>query len=714
MSSLPRLVSLGADCSIELLFKDKMFLGLGAVRAGSQELRSSKRPMFVEIRNPSGIELFNYSLIDRLETPEKTALKFSMDRREGGLMEWMVHEIRSRYNTADWSESARIAEDTTLELELRPVTREIGGRKFSGFSYRYHYRSGTIPIYKILDRGTWEIGGSSLANEFWMRNCFAPPILQVESTEQFYSTEWYMPACANPNIFQFLPLQVELQGFTFTASKEGLLVTWVNEVAHVRSLFEKPRGKDLLVHLHEHCGDLSHEFSTAPVEVLWSAGERDRVDLANDYDAIRELVYETLHSQIGMRRERITTNGFIEEWEFPDLERYRQLGLPKLIEAGVKTLSIPSMFENNMNTWGVGNMCCTVDFKIAESIGTDKFRAFCQDAREAGITVEMWGNPSLSALAIVFNRRNGPGGRIDFLPQENSVMATIDLKSGIVRNASNAMDSDHYAPELVGLNLRDEAVRKYWLRCWKIAHDDFGLGAIFRDSSFNMAADKFHYIQNTESEGLGATSDQAHLLGNHRPEHEAPQAIHSQYHAHLSLMVEMQAIGYVYSNEDLGVFGTHRHGPALPARLGNLSLWSDCLTSFDPAGVKAAGYDSDDVYFRGLAYRMMWSLFWDIKRDVLSFRYQGVKDDHDVPSAWHLDLLRAYNRVEDLMRDRTILPAETGVLYRFKNQQVLWAFEDFVLPLENPATVIDVLEEKQIETSTLKASRRRIYIISAR
>ena len=270
--------------------------------------------MFVEIRNPSAVELLNYRVTHFEDSPERTLIRFSMEAREGGLMEWMVHEVRPRYNTADWTQAPKPAKDTVLELELRPVQRILGDRNYSGFSYRYHYRSASIPIYKILDRGSWEVGGSAQGNEFWMRNCFVPSIARIESAAQFYSTEWYIPGSANPSAFQFVPLQTELQGFSFTASPHGVLVTWASEVAHVRSLFEKPRGEDVMTHFHEHCGDLGHEFSTAPMEVLWSPGPRNRVGLANDYESVRELVHETLHSQIGMRRERVTTFGHIEEW----------------------------------------------------------------------------------------------------------------------------------------------------------------------------------------------------------------------------------------------------------------------------------------------------------------------------------------------------------------------------------------------------------------
>jgi hypothetical protein len=711
MTSLPTHLSIGDDISIELLQENKKFLGLGSVCSGKQILRASRRPMFVEIRNPSGIELLNYSLIECAQTPEEVRLKFAMERREGGNMEWMVHEVRSRYNTADWTAQPRRAEDTILELELRPVSREIGGRKYAGFSYRYHYDSDRIPIYKILDRGTWEIGGKAIANEFWMRNCFVPAILRIDSADQFYSSEWYIPTCANPTALQFQPLQTELQGFTFTAAKAGVLVIWPSEVAHIRSLFEKPPGEELMVHFHEHCGDLGYKFATAPVEVLWCPGERDRVGLANDYAAVGELVHETLHAQVGMRRERVTTYGQIEEWGPADLERYRCAGLTKLLQAEMKTVFLSNHFENNMNTWGVSNMCCTLDYKVSESVGEDKLRAFCEDARSGGATVEMWGNTSISTLTPILNNRNGSSDRIRFLPKGNSIMDEIDEKTAFVRNPSNAIESDHYAPVFAVLNLRDASVRKYWLSRWKLAHDDVGLGGIFLDSSFNLSSDKFHYIQNAQSELAGATADQGHLLGNMRPAKEPEQAILSQYHAHLSLMAEMQKMGFVYCNEDLGVFGIHRHGPNLPARLDTLFLWSDCIAGFDPFVIREAGHEPDDIFFRGLAYRMMWGLHWDIKRDVLSFHHEGLRREEDAPKPWHYDLWRIYNRVEDLMRDRTILEGESGVLFRSGEKKVLWAFADLVLTLDRSASVLDLTNGERVDAETVKALRHHIYLI---
>jgi hypothetical protein len=292
-------------------------------------------------------------------------------------------------------------------------------------------------------------------------------------------------------------------------------------------------------------------------------------------------------------------------------------------------------------------------------------------------------------------------------------MEALDRSKSFVRNASNAIEADHYAPEFAVLNIRDAAVREYWLRRWKAVHEEVGLGAIFLDSSFNLSSDKFHWVQNTQAHLAGATADQKHLLGLFRPAQEPPAAILSQYRAHLELMVEMQQIGYVYGNEDLGVFGVHRHGPPLAGRLESLFLWADCVTDFDAATVRAAGADPDDVFFRGLAYRMMWTLHWDVAKDLLCFRYGGPLSDDDLPRSWHLDVFRAYNRVQEKMDgERTILPGERGVVYRSESVRVLWAFEDLTLPLEDCGVVWDVLSGEAVKPhEQLHAARHRVYLL---
>ncbi|MEI6519469.1 MAG: hypothetical protein WCO98_05460 [bacterium] len=703
-------LTLSNGVHIQLLGKE-YFAGLGKVTLGDTVLRSGRRPMFVEIRNPDGITMGNYRLENIVRKDDSIVMSFNMESAKGGIMDWMVHTVRNRYNTADWTEAPIAADDTMLKLIIRPVTRKIDGRTFTGFSYQYHYTSASIAVYRILDRGTWEVGGQAVGNEFWMRNCFTPSIVPITSIDQFHSTEWYLPSCTNPSIFQFLPLQTELQGFSFVSAAQGTLATWATEVAHVRSLFEKQRGKDEIVHLHEHCGDLSNNFITSPVEMLFTPGQQDNVGRANIYESIRELVHETLHTKINMRRERITTYGQIEEWGNADMEYYRKSGLPKLIKAGVKTIGMPSHFENNMNVWGVSNMCCTVDYKVAESVGKDKLAAFCKDAHAAGINVEMWANTSISSLTEIFNRKSGRPDRIKFLPREGSIMEALDKVPGaFVRNPSNAIEADHYTPEFCVLNLREQAVRKYWLTRWKEAHDEVGLDGIFLDSSFNLSSDKFHFVQKADAETAGGTADQTHLLGHYRPAIESPKEILSQYRAHLILMKEMQDIGYVYDNEDLGVFGIHRHGPDITARLNSMSIWSDCICGMNAKDLRAINVDPEEIFFKGMAYRMMYTINWNIDQDALCFSYYGGDDDKDKPNDWHFQQVRIYNEVNQYMLKRTILPGEKAVQYIGAGKQVLWVFEDFDYTADGK--IKDMTTGEELPAGKIGLKKMHVYLKS--
>lgn len=698
---------------LDLLEQHGKILGLGEVRCGTVPLRNGRRPLFVDIRNPWGVQLCDYRLAARQEIDGGWRLTFRMNCVAGGQMEWQLHECRPMRQVADWSLGPEPAEDTDLELELLAVHRRIGSREFTGFSYQYHYRSRGLPIYQILDRGTWEPGGSAAACELWLRNGNAPCIYRPSGLADHYSTEWYLPSCTNANIFQFLPLQTHLQGFTMTASEAGTLVTWSPEVYHLRTLLEKPRGTDLFVHLHEHCGDLAPVFSSAQMEVLFCPGPTSRIDRANLHGDLLDLVAETLHGHLELRRERVPTYGQIEEWTDADLELYRREGLPTLAEAGITYVELANHFQNNMNTWGLSNMCATVDYKIAETVGADKLQAFCHDAQARGVRVGMWGNTAISTLTERFWHRNGTPKRIDYLPREGSIMAALQTSARpFVLNSYGAIEADHYTPVFCALNLRDPVVRSYWLTAWERLLRETGITGIFLDSSFNMSSDKFDWRYHAEPQASReATVDQTHLLGSMRPPVPLPGTIHSQYLAHLTLVRAMQRLGYLYCGEDSGVFGIHRNGPGLLARLDNLFMWADFVAAFNAPALRAAGADPAAIFFRGLAYRLMWGLFWHVSSRRLSFDYGGQDAPEDRPGDWHFALYHAYNEVQAHMQGREILADECGVVYRHGGRLVLWAFADFAFPLPAAVPVRDVLAGVTTPATTIiHAQRQRIYL----
>jgi len=328
--------------------------------------------------------------------------------------------------------------------------------------------------------------------------------------------------------------------------------------------------------------------------------------------------------------------------------------------------------------------------------------------------VGMWGNTALSTMTVLLSKKNGGGDRIRHLPEEGSVMqALASSKAPFVLNSYGAIEADHYTPNFCVLNLRDPAVRAYWRKRWRGLREAIGVSGIFLDSSFNLSSDKFNWRYNADPEARGgATIDQADLMGWMRPAQEPPSAIQSAYLDHLSLVREMQEMGYLYCGEDSGVFGVHRNGPALATRLDSLWLWREFIAGFDAAECRQAGADPDDIFFRGLAYRLMWSLRWLPDARCLSFHHARPNPPEDAPREWHFALYRAYNEVEGHMRRRTILPDEAGVRYTDGRHDIVWCFMAGRLPLEGRRAVLNVLTGEARETDELEMEPRQIFRIS--
>ncbi len=696
---------------IELLSEGSRFLGLGKVEIDGETVRSSRRPMFVDIRTPDGIEFFDFELRHRTRTPQGVVLEFSMKARASGLQDWMLHTIRNLRATRDWAEP-EWTPNAVLKLHLRGIETTFDGRTFRGFEYSYEFESKDHPIYRLLDQSSWAIGDSLPGSTFWLRNCFAPSIHNFKKGDDFYSTEWYLGSISNPNIFQFQPFQTNMESFTMMTAEQGQLLTLAPQLFHLRSFFEKPRKTEELLHRHEHCGDLTTHFKSTPIQVLFCPQIATATDLINLNEAVRDEVSNSLHRQAGLRRERITTYGVLEEWDLPDLQDYSERILPHFLELGIRCIFLPNQFQHNLNVWGVSNMCCTVDYRMPNAVEEAKLKAFCERAHQGGAVVQMWGNTALSSLDVTLRPQNkNRPGPVDFLPEKDSILEVLD-KTGqaYIRNPSGAIEADHYNPLFLCLNLREPAIREYWHQCWQKARGEIGLDGIFLDSSFNLSSDKFHYsYQNTTTEN-GATVDQSHLLGQTRPETGASSTIASMYFAHLQLISEMQGYGYHYCGEDVGVFGLRRSGPGIEMRLDNLFLWGDSYATFHREAIRKAGQDPDDIFFRGLAYRLMWNVYWNFTRQTISFSQSGGTVD-DNPSSWHRALLQAFNQAESRMLQRHVLHSERGILYRGKEADILWSFSAFEHPLKPNQTARNLLTGESVATSPLRTEKHGVYEI---
>ena len=270
----PSSLNLGGELSIELLGQGKCLSRIGRDLAWRREV--AERTAADVRRNPQSLRrgVAELSRDALREFPRRGfSLRFSMEMREGGLMEWMVHEVRPRYNTADWTQGPKPAErhrpGARAEVRCAAISET---ETILAFPIAIITEAPRFPSTRFWTAGAGRSAEALSATSSGCEIASCRPSCASNRRPNFTRRNGISPIAPNPSALQFAPLQTELQGFSFTASPAGVLVTWASEVAHIRSLFEKPRGEDVLVHFHEHCGDLGHEFSTAPIEVLWSPG----------------------------------------------------------------------------------------------------------------------------------------------------------------------------------------------------------------------------------------------------------------------------------------------------------------------------------------------------------------------------------------------------------------------------------------------------------
>ncbi|NJM14081.1 MAG: hypothetical protein HC896_00630 [Bacteroidales bacterium] len=244
----------------------------------------------------------------------------------------------------------------------------------------------------------------------------------------------------------------------------------------------------------------------------------------------------------------------------------------------------------------------------------------------------------------------------------------------------------------------------------------WGSKGIFLDSSFNMSSDKFHFRQWPENDSWrGTTMDNKADLGKQRPKEEPKKIIETQYYAHLQWVVEMQQMGYEYCGEDTGVFGINRTGPGTITRLESLPIWQESYCDFDVYDLSKAGYDLIDVFFKGLAYRMIWKIYFDIKENRLFFSYYNKKEQEDAilgdKRITAYKLLKVFNQVEPFLYNRNILPQEQGVEYTKEGKSVLWAFEDFEHKLEGEKKVTELVTGASGNQQVIMARKNSVYLI---
>jgi hypothetical protein len=141
-----------------------------------------------------------------------------------------------------------------------------------------------------------------------------------------------------------------------------------------------------------------------------------------------------------------------------------------------------------------------------------------------------------------------------------------------------------------------------------------------------------------------------------------------------------------------------------------LPLWLDSYCVFDARPVREAGLDPSDVFFRGLAYRVVWFIYWDVARKELAFKQSGG-DDSDDPTTWHFAVLKAFNQARPFHKNRLILSGERGVVYEGPGGKVVWAFVDADHHIDSDVPVRELVEGLEFRGPIVPMKARHVYLV---
>jgi len=649
--------------SVDVLRSDGVFDGLGVVRAGRRKLRSDELPILPLIRTPDGQEAARLEL--RHVEPVDGGLRLTMlpFMQRSGMAEWRGDDGRQRWDVADWGGEPVCDRGGLLELTLRPVSRQLGGVAFEGFSYAWHYRSRKYPIWRIHDRGTWELGGYAAGNRFWMRGPFNPPRVTLRKAERYTTAGWSRPDADAPSVRQFQPLMTSLQGFAFQFDAQGLLVTVPEALCHCRSMFQKAAGANYFVHWHQLCADLSGSVAFPAMQVLYAgdtaADESARVD---QYCGVRHDLETTFRTECGQAMPRGAISGVLHSDAATRVREFER-GLDALVHAGCRHVLMPDILAGAAPRDPTPERAATALRRVRGVID----RAHRRSVR-VGIPLHETCRPWVMQ-----------GCATDDPPETRP--GDLPVQALLHRDAADLM--------LTHMQSLRSVLAPDILYCRQAC-----LGAIHE-----LNTDWPGPPRPTRGRGQGSQDPRFAETGG---------LVRSLQGTHLSMQSALHRIGYTCLPVGLVGMGGTLPDSACAHVEGAEFMYRDALPSFPLRNLTAAGIDPFQAWFRACAWRAGYVVPCQANQSVRG----------GLPTWWrkpYAAVNLAFQSVHDYMLSSHALPRGRGVIWSDGDGEVsvLWTFAEMRWKVQRSDVVFDVLGSRALrpEKRTLNLPPWRIYMV---
>jgi hypothetical protein len=399
-------LELSSGITIHLVCENGSVRGIGRVHLGDLELRRGDILLAPVFQSEAGIAYRELRLvgIDAQET--RTVVHLAAIGTPGELQE-TVDVFRIPQVVLPQPYEEQIADP--LQLILEPVTQEIDGVLYRGFSYQFTLTSSTQQFTTLLERGTWEL--DRLERPLYtvaQRTGSTPFEVRVTEETAFDTSERFTNHGTDVLCWQMMTRYAGAPAFDFQFNDRASLLMYYDRPSYVTALQQSAAGERSIAHLDRHRFALSAE-ATHPKKYVLANLASEGLTLTegrNRWSAAFDVVVPHLRAYYGYQQDVMDpcySAPLWDSWLLRDPQSPRKIldWIPKLDAYGVKTLLLAPLWVCDTSldvggheiakTFGQGNICLPWRYEIAPEFGGEALlKEICDAAHAHGIKVLIW------------------------------------------------------------------------------------------------------------------------------------------------------------------------------------------------------------------------------------------------------------------------------------------------------------------------------------
>lgn len=462
-----------------------------------------------------------------------------------------------------------------------------------------------------------------------------------------------------------------LPGFDFQYGAAGILVGWYDAVSLIRTTIESNAGEEAIRFNDFHWFEQSGRVATNPKTILHCPDALDHTEALNFWTELHDRDREMARAQFGIPEEeppRLTLRspvwcGFHFDHTYNHvLDTAADFGMDQIFvdpcweqgESLKETMNERIPEEKRKGTilekYNHRNMCCVLDFKVAEVHGGEAaLKRLCDRAAEKGIKVLSWMATHVHPHSVIVD---GPQCSQD---ANGEVPACDQFKHGrngaIAARESGRHPWTGYPNSCWTLNL-NSPVYDYVRECLIGVCERTGLDGYLWDSVSNLGWWQVDY------------SD-----GSMRPQFDKMGELYAEM-TRRGLFVEPEAICAFSSHSCCGLHGGDVYAGELLGYSYDTEISLEKIPENDKAMLR--GEVPVEQLFRLFAHR----------RVPPMLLHKVPKEEHDANAEASMkEYIAMYKAARGDMKRRTVLADDAGVRWENeKGQALLWAFKEQPAP----------------------------------